>query len=611
MKKQYCISIIHLLLLSVIPGISYGQEEMADFIYTGNTVRYSQSSPVGSGSDTLGGAVRLTPDKLKLLKGNSITAIRFYQTGTEVEYAKVFVTGSLENQTYDYEQPVTTLVSGWNEIELSQPFPINGTELFIGYEIKAQKPGLGTNLNPENGLNDWYLHDGKWDHIGDTRALCITGIVRGDKLPRYNIRIVATDLPFHRYEQTGQPFNLKASVFNEAAETICNATLQVSVNGNELVTKTVTGLHIPYLSSDTIRIDGITIPEEGEFTCVLTVTKLNGQQDLDMSNNSDTGKIFSRQTFVRRQILIENFSTERCSNCPEGDRKIENAIEGNPLISMVTHHCGFGTDDFTIDESKAYTCFYKTEFAPAFMLDRRNLGPQGGKDQYGNSHTPVAAIRSNLAELIGYALKVPAFATIELEAGYDEKSRKLTISTRGQSILPLPGKDSRLNIFITEDSVPAIRQNGAKGSYLHNHAVRRVLTGTWGEAIGLEEGFSNRHETVLPEKWNAKNINVVAFLSNYDESDVNNRIIYNSAAAQLFGRSGVDKKIPPEQAIRIYVGNGMIRISGEYKSLQIYDLAGKKVECSSLKAGIYLFKFQTLNHLMITHKVVIPNQYKY
>lgn len=603
MKKQSLF--LFFLMLSVLPCLSFGQEADSDFIYTGNTVRYSQSA-FAPNSNTLGGAVQLSPEKIKLLKENKIAAIRFYQSSTEVEHAKIFVTRSLESGTYEYEQPVESLKSGWNEIELTTPFFIDGTELFIGCEIQAAHPSLGTNTNSEEGLNDWFMQNGKWEHSdGGKRSVCITGIVRGDKLPRYNIRLVATDLPFHSYEKTGQSFDLKVYMFNEAVETIRNATVRLSIDGNEPVEKTVTDLNIPYLSSDTIDIPGMSIPEEGEFPCVLTVTQLNGHDDLDLSNNSSSGKFFSRHTFVRRNVLMENLSTENCGNCPAGHRFIEETVGENPFVIMATHHIGFGTDDFTIDESKEYTCFYKTQFAPAFMLDRRNLGPQGAGDQYGNALTPVADIKKNLSKLIEYALKVPAFATISLETEYDKDTRALTVSTGGQSILPLPGSDSRLNIFITEDSVAAIRQNGAEEGYIHNQTLRKVLTGTWGESVDLEQGFTNRRETVLPEEWDAENINVIAFLSNYDETDLNNRFLYNSASRQLFPRSGIQENRPADQEIKVYSRNGTLHISGEYKSLRIYDLTGKKVELSALKAGIYLFQFETLKNNPVTLKVVI------
>ena len=164
-----------------------------------------------------------------------------------------------------------------------------------------------------------------------------------------------------------------------------------------------------------------------------------------------------------------------------------------------------------------------------------------------------------------------------------------------------------MNIFITEDSVAAIRQNGVEGPYLHNQTIRKVLTGTWGEAVDLEQGFTNRHETVLPEEWNAKNINVIAFLSNNDEADLNNRFIYNSAARQLFPRSGIGENRTENRDIKVYSENGTLRISGEYKSLQAYDLTGKRVNVHTLKAGIYLFRFETVNQKTITLKVVIPN----
>ena len=602
MRKQYLN--FFLLLLSVIPCVAFAQEA-SDFMYTGNTVRYNKST-MSSNSNTLGGAVRLSTEKIKLLNGNKITAIRFYQSSREVQQVKIFVTRSLEGQTYDYEQQVASLTEGWNEVELSQPFSIDGNELFIGCEIRAKQPVIGTNSNWEDGLNDWCLQDGIWDHASGQRAMCITGIVRGDKLPRHNIRLVSTDLPLHTYEQTQKPFNIKVYLFNEAVETIRNATVQLSIEGKQPVVKTVSGLGIPYLSSDTIEIEGMSIPEEGEFHCVLTVTQLNGHDDLDPSNNSSSGQFFSRITFVQRHVLLENFSTENCSNCPAGHQYVEETVGEKTAVVMVTHHCGFGTDDFTIDESKEYTCFYKTQFAPAYMLDRRNLGPQGAGDQYGNSHTPMADTQYNFAGLIDYAMKVPAFATIGLEAEYDPNNRKLTVSTQGQSILPLPGSESRLNIFITEDSVPAIRQNGVTGPYMHNQTMRAVLTGTWGEPVELEQGFNSRHETVLPQEWNAKNINVVAFLSNYDESDVNNRVIYNSAARQLFSRSGIRENVPENHDIKVYTKDGSIQITGEYKSVQAYDLAGKRVNIHSLEAGIYLFQFETMKNNPITIKVVIP-----
>lgn len=588
-------------------------QEVSDFIYTGNTIRYNTST-IGNNAGTIGGAVQLTVKKLELLKGNNITRVRFYQKSNEVENARIFITASLEGE-YDYVQTVQNIEPGWNDITLTQAFPINGVELFMGCEINAQLPLIGTNTNTENGLNDWFFENGEWKHANGSHGMCIIGIVQGDKLPHHNVSLTSAEVPY--YQLSDKPFSIKGSLFNQAVETIHTITVNIGINGREPIEQTIDNLNIAYLSSGSFTIENIIIPDENNVSFSLEVTKENGSDDLDMGDNKYVQNIFCRKEFVQRKMLIEMFSTESCSNCPKGHKEVEKAMGDNPEITMVNHHSAYGTDPYTIEVSKEYLYFYNPSngtFAPAVMFDRTCLGHKGAEAQ-GKAITPILSIRSNLKDLMDYAFSIPAHASIEVEANYQKESRTLNISTNGKSVLPLSGTDSRLNIFITEDSIFTAMQAGAPGNYRHNHTIRQTLTGTWGEPVTLEQGFDTQHTLQIPDEWNDKNLNVVAFVSNYDAEDRNNCVIYNCDFLQLFPRTHSGIQNIPENPIRLHTLKNAISIDGEFKSLDIYSTTGNKVaqfpsgireiNTTLIQAGIYLFRFETKEGNYLTLKTNI------
>lgn len=607
MKKLILPLLIWILCMNLVVA-----QEASDFIYTGNTIRYSDSGLNGA-PGKIGGAVQLTLQKLELLKGNNITRIRFYLKSGQAENTSVFVTRSLSGAP-DYTQAVENAETGWNDITLTQPFPVNGQELFIGYETEGANIQLGTNSNTENGLNDWLLENGTWRHSTPSRGMCVTGIVQGNNLPLHNVSLTSAQVPY--YQLTDKPFTIKGDFFNLAAETIHNITLSITVNGEEIAQRTVDNLNVPYLSSGNFTVPDIIIPLEGEVSFTISVIRENGSGDQDMENSRYTQNILCRKEFAQRKVMVEIFSTENCNNCPAGHEKIEHAIGNNPDITMVNHHSAFGKDPYTIDASVAYEFFYgkgEGTFAPALMIDRTCLGPQGAFNRGTNiANTPIMSSGSDLEYLMEYGYNTPAYATVNLNTVYKEENRTLSIDVEGISVLPLPVTDNRVNIYITEDSIFSTKQAGAVGNYMHNHTIRQTVTGTWGEPISLEEGFNKSYQVSIPAEWNDKNLNVVAFVSGYAEDDTNKRMVYNTDFAQLFERASGIGSTQATGGIRLYTSGNSVNIDGEYKRLNIYNVTGGKIarlpagttriNASSLGTGIRIFRFETADGTFQTIK---------
>lgn len=226
----------------------------------------------------------------------------------------------------------------------------------------------------------------------------------------------------------------------------------------------------------------------------------------------------------KRKVLLEVFSTERCTNCPAGHQTIANVIGDTPDIIEITHHAGFFTDYFTIPESVEYEWFYKspdynTTFAPGFMTDRTAWTHLDDYYYYG---TPVAMSFSSksLKAACAEAVKEPAYADIRITPQYDPASRVLDIEIEAETLVTDEAySHPTLNVFLVEDDVLALHQEGVFGKYYHRHLVRQCLTTTWGEGFEAGGTIARNYSVTLPEMWNAEKVSIVAFVANYNASN--------------------------------------------------------------------------------------------
>lgn len=284
-------------------------------------------------------------------------------------------------------------------------------------------------------------------------------------------------------------------------------------------------------------------------------------------------------SLAQRNVLVEVFSTERCTNCPAGHETLAYALGGKPNVIELVHHAGFFTDKFTIPESTAYEWFYKcsdysSTFAPAFMMDRTHWD---ALPDYYYYPTPMSMSFGSKALKAAYAeaAAVPALANISITPTYNADERLLSLDVEAEALVATEGYEHpALNVFLTENEVFSVSQEGTFGSYTHQHIARQCLTTTWGEAFEAGGTISRRYEVVLPEGWNADNMTAVAFVANYNARSNADCRVMNAEEVKLIGTQGNVDGLQHPAAAAI--------------PSAVYNLQGQRMADGPLPHGLYI-----------------------
>lgn len=592
----------------------YSQDQTADeFIRLG----YCADKAVSFGGATnetghCGAAIHLPESTMGLYKGNQITSLKFMIGEKNAEDFKLFITTDLNKESYDYVQEVTQYTSNrWNEIVLNQPYDIDGKAIYIGFELVKTGYVLLFTETYEKGEQYAWLND-KWEKSDNIYAPAIYGVVRGEHLPRYNADLMSTKIS--RYTDSKTPVICSGNIRNKALETIKSLTFSYLLNGKESGTVLADGLDIPYRQDANFEIELPALPE-GNTDIVCTVTALNnGQTDVDMTNNtSKVHTVICSDHFVQRTALLEVYSTEKCPNCPKAHTYLEEALKDNDQVIEIVHHSGFYTDKFTIPASIEYEWFFgeKGLGAPSFMLDRTCFDEEL-PEVYKN--TPVNGVSSTTFEkTLNTALKVPAFASVNLTLNAVNNSRNVNIRVEGEELLSTDNDSNhRLFIYLTEDNIVSDTQSSGGRGYVHTALLRRCITDTWGDTITLRQGYEKEYSIEIPDTLNIENLHVVATVGNVDKKDVTNCRIYNAATAEVKSvTTGISRSTEMHPSFEL-CGNTLI-LSSDCQNINVYSCDGilrkngkncRSLSLEGLNRGTYIVRIQNEISVSVSKIVV-------
>lgn len=223
---------------------------------------------------------------------------------------------------------------------------------------------------------------------------------------------------------------------------------------------------------------------------------------------------------VGRAILIEDFTGQRCVNCPTGTKIINGIVEayGEDNVIAVGIHSGplgFAGNSKAVglmtDTGNEYYTHWDKEnkMGQPWVIFNRKTSPDS---QYYNWAAMVSTIISEKANL-----------SVNIANAYDAATRTLTTTVGADGVNGTV--NGTLQVWIVEDGVKALQMmpdGKSNKEYIHNHVFRAAVNGTWGEDVTVKEGetTTKQYQYVLPEAWNADNIAVVAFV--YNDGGVEN-----------------------------------------------------------------------------------------
>lgn len=239
-------------------------------------------------------------------------------------------------------------------------------------------------------------------------------------------------------------------------------------------------------------------------------------------SNIDEGDrlIYVKPAEVGRAILIEDFTGQRCVNCPTGTEIINGIVDtyGEDNVIAVGIHSGplgFAGNSKTVglmtDTGNEYYTRWDKEnkMGQPWVIFNRKTSP--------DSHY------NNWAAMVGTIISEKANLSVKIDNAYDAAKRTLTTTvgafgTNGTV-------NGNLQVWIVEDGIKALQMmpdGKPNKEYMHNHVFRAAVNGTWGEDVTVKEGetTTKQYQYVLPEAWNADNIAVVAFV--YNDGGVEN-----------------------------------------------------------------------------------------
>lgn len=555
------------------------------------------ANSAGSG---VGGAIRIPAAKLEGIKGGTITKLRIGM-GKGMERVYAWIRPSLSEPAIVMKQ-IDSTIDGWQEVEFDTPYVITGDEIFVGYSgyqpegVKAIRAG-----KPDREDGCWLGNRDKWEDMSDKGygALYIQAIGVA-VLPDRDLGIDNARLD-KEYYRADEPIKASFTVFNAGSKPANGYSLTWTLDDGEPETLAVNGVLDPEGRADHYIQIPTTGIAEGLHTLTITCSfDEAGVEDEISGNDAVSFRPAVYSTDYNRIMLLENFTTASCTNCPNGHKSIENAVEGRDDVAIIAHHVGFGTDEFTIPESNAFLDF-GVAGAPSLMIDRRVVA--GSVPPFTIGYTDTQAGGKLIADRIEACKAVPAFASVSVTNTYDEATRTLTVNIEGSKngIFSELTPECNYTVFLTEDRLSG-RQIGAAGTYEHNHVLRSIETPEFGSPVEWDgDNFSASVTRVLDEAWKAYNMKIIVTLNKpFNANDVTDCQILNAAVSDV-NASGIGE-IGLGDDLRLE--NGTL-VSDRFTALEVFTPAGIRVANRSLASGIYLVRATDADGNVATLKTFI------
>lgn len=532
-------------------------------------------------------------------RGNKITRIRFGLAANIVNSA-VFVypvNGNGEIGEALCEQSVESGMKGWNDIKLDKPvtIPADVTGLLIGYQYKQNRNAYPVGMNEKGaGMNVSYMYFNNgtqgenWYDVGlgSVGILCIQAVVEMDNLPEREVVLGDVSLEKMWY-RTGETFNVSGTLKNYGATLPKAYTLEMLCGGKVFAT-----VDTPVALTNApqkFTLSG-TMPEElaiDKQTFSLRVKDIDGVAAAKTYEQTTTFNAYANH-IPRQMFLVEQFTAQRCTNCPMGEGLLSTLTRAHDDVAWVAVHCkGMGADFFNYTDCDYIENIIQPEGYPSASFNR--LASDGNLYRIiGYQESMHAAMAESLYKVM-QRFSAPAFVALDVKTSLD--GDVLTVKVDGyakdealRNYYGGDGKDPVVVVYLTEDKLNA-SQLSPSGiiDFEHNNVLRATMgnaagTNVYGTPVAWNgNGFSNEFTTKLDAKWNVDNMNVVVFVArnssvwnNPDKADVNNCVKVKLGEST----TGIGHITPDAEAYEVarYTMDGR-RVTAPAKGLNIVKMS--------------------------------------
>lgn len=223
-----------------------------------------------------------------------------------------------------------------------------------------------------------------------------------------------------------------------------------------------------------------------------------------------------------KKVILEDFTGTWCGWCPEGTVVVENLLAAYPSTFIpVASHNG---DALEIPDGAAIDAGLNVTSYPGGAVDRNKFPSQAKIPMSRSAWASSYATRAAMTAIVSVS-----FSDVKITGTTYSAKINVKFTSAPNSGVPL-----KMNVYLTEDSIAATGtlaqgnyssavQSGASPlvGWYHNATLRQALGGAWGFAGVIPAApvvgttYSKDISFTIPTAWDAKHINVIAFVA-YD-----------------------------------------------------------------------------------------------
>lgn len=548
MKRFFIAGLAYL----TLSGVGFAEVADVKLGYSGDELPASGTISYQQTNCDISAAIRIPEGTINTYSGNSIAGVSAgLASKLNIESLTVWVRSDLNGpnlaEATISSETTLKIAKGWNVLEFDTPWEIpadNPNGLYLGYTYHQKNTSFGVAALDVPTPDGFYLKfgDNDWENRSEEGTLCVQALIRGDKLPKVNLQLTNVALPDNFVIHNGT-LEISGIVKNLATYTISGFDVTVYTPEGRLLATAPLEVNLPYNESIDFAVV-VAIPEDAivgkRLPITVKIENIKEGEDEDPTDNAvnvETGVV--NRDFTHR-ILVEEFTTEKCPNCPRVGNYLHDALEKEKYqdkVIAICHHSGYYTDWLTISSDNELMWLFNeggATYAPALMIDRVPTAKQN----------TVVFNPGSSAEMESYfdqQLHKGAYVSVDIKAEViDAKNIEVTVD--GEVTVDELCENPRVTVYILEDNIAAQNQASAP-NWIHQH-VGRAINSTWGEPIEIVDGkYSYTCTLKYFETWVPENLKVVAFVSNYDKQDALNCKVFNANEITFPSLEGVEEII--------------------------------------------------------------------
>jgi hypothetical protein len=222
-----------------------------------------------------------------------------------------------------------------------------------------------------------------------------------------------------------------------------------------------------------------------------------------------------------KKILVEDFTGQKCSNCPEASQILNEIIDDycDHIVPVAVHCTSFAAP------SEEFPSDYRTETGNELVSDYGIISLPIGLINRSEYNGNILLSRNTWRAAVDYLYQLKPEVNIKIESSYNDETNQIEAVITTEFLNDID-YEINLGLYLTEDSITGPQQSGSEviPNYVHRHMLKKDINGTYGEKIASSGEFGKVIEKTYrfdaDSGWNLEHCELVAFISKSSSNEI-------------------------------------------------------------------------------------------